>query len=442
MNAPPPHASAQRPLILHIGLSKTGSSSIQRVLAEQRPAMRAQGAYLPLSPGWANHALLPAACVSDTKILWGYHPGTWEGLTIPVRLARFRDEFAAEMDALPDDVTRVVITAEQLGGVLRLDEEVERLAELLRRWFDPIQVVVYLRRQDQHAASAYSEWLRGGVLREPGLPAGGPEQHPEYDYGGLLDRWARAFGAQAMVPRIFDRARLKGGDVVEDFLALAEMTLPALEENAKRQSNPSINVAGQKLLLAAGRRMAARAGQTVWRDTPAWRRLAELSTEAFAGRGWRPTRGEARAFLARFEATNERARARFFPDQPSLFDRDFSELPEVARTEPDSIVADAAIDALLHEVDASARREAQAAMTQYRLNRRLADRPGMRACLVRAVKFAPDMLAARLRLAEFFVEEGDLRQARQHAEVALRLAPDDPAAQRLDRQTKAKKVLS
>jgi uncharacterized protein HemY len=62
----------------------------------------------------------------------------------------------------------------------------------------------------------------------------------------------------------------------------------------------------------------------------------------------------------------------------------------------------------------------------------------MRTCLVRAVKFAPDMLAARLRLAEFFLAEGDLRQARQHAEAALRLSPTDPVALRLDRQTRPK----
>jgi hypothetical protein len=428
----------KRPLILHIGLSKTGSSSIQRVLAEQRPAMRAQGAYLPFSPGWANHALLPAACVRDLKILWGYHPATWEGLTPAVRIARFRDEFAAEMQSLPADVERVVITAEQIGGVLRHQDEVARLADMLRPFFDPIRVVVYLRRQDQHATSAYSEWLRGGVLREPGLPEGGPEKHPEYDYGSLLARWGDIFGDDAILPRIFDRSRLLDGDVVADFLDIAKMTLPALEENAKRQSNPSVNLSGQALLLAAGRRMAGRAGDTIWRDTPAWRRLAETITEAMPGRGWRPTQDEAAGFLARFADTNECARARFFPAQKTLFDESFADLPSTATPEPPNLALDAALDALLHEVEASAKREAGAAMALYRLNRKLNDRPAMRSCLVRAVKFAPDLLAARLRLAEFFLADGDLRQARQHAEAALRLSPSDPAALRLDRQTKPK----
>ena len=90
----------------------------------------------------------------------------------------------------------------------------------------------------------------------------------------------------------------------------------------------------------------------------------------------------------------------------------------------------------------STQRDAQAAMTQYRLNRRLKDRPGMRNCLIRAVKLAPDLLAVRLRLAEFFLEENDLRQARQHAKAALRIAPDDAGALRMVRKTSKEAVLS
>jgi hypothetical protein len=430
----------KRPLLLHIGLSKTGSSSIQRVLADQRPAMRAQGVYLPTSPGWANHALLPAAAVNDLRILWGYHPGTWEGLTPANRIARFVDEFAAEMASLPDDVQRVIITAEQIGGVLRQANEVERLAELLAPWFDPVRVVVYLRRQDRHAVSAYSEWLRGGVMREPGLPPGGIEKHPEYDYGALLDRWAGVFGDAAMVPRIFARDSLRGGDVITDFLALADMKLPVEAEDPHRQSNPSLSLEGQSLLLAAGRRMEERmkargATDVVWRDTPAWRRLAVALTEAMPGQGWRPSRAEAMEFMRRFAATNERARRRFFPSQPSLFSDDYEDLPERPLLPDRDAITRAALDALLHEVETSAQREAAAALAQYRLNRRLQDRPAMRACLVRAVKFAPDMLHARLRMAEFFREEGDHRQAREHAEAAARIAPDDPAVRRAMRQT-------
>jgi len=97
---------------------------------------------------------------------------------------------------------------------------------------------------------------------------------------------------------------------------------------------------------------------------------------------------------------------------------------------PDSLVP-AALDVLAHEITNSAAREAHAAMAQYRLLKRLYGRPAMRQVLVRAIKFALDMLGARLKAGDFFLEEGDLLQAREYAEAARRIAPDDRQAERL-----------
>jgi hypothetical protein len=423
-------------LLLHIGLSKTGSSSIQRVLAGGREALASQGVFYPRSPGWENHSLLPASVIADPNALWDAHPGTWEGMKPAARIALFRDQFAAEMAAIPANATRCVMSAEQCGSMLVADEDVARLAELLRRWFDPIRIIVYLRRQDEHAASAYTQSLRTGILAPPGLPAGGPAELHQYDYGGLLDRWARAFGEKAIMARIFARDDLTGGDAVEDFLTLIGVTLPSLADNPDRLSNQSINLAGQELLRIAGRKFEGEAGGGTWRDSPAWRRLTVSLTEAMPGRGWAPTRAEAAAFMARFRQTNERARARFFPDRKQLFSDAFDELPEAAPKLDQNAVAEAALAALIHETSMGAKRQAEAAMTQFRLHRRLGEKGPVRACLIRAVRFDPDLLIARLCLTEFFIEEGDLRLAREHAEAALRIAPQNPKAQRLDRMAR------
>jgi hypothetical protein len=426
----------KRHLILHIGLSKTGSSSIQRVLAEQRQAMQALGVYYPRSPGWANHALLPALLVNDPRMLWGFHPDRWEGMTPAARMERFRVEWSEEMGALPEWAERCVISAEQIGGLLRDDDEVQRLADLLARYFATVKVVVYLRRQDQHIASAYSQWLRSGILQDPGMPSGGPERFTEYDYGPMLDRYARAFGDSAMCPRIFSRKTLVGGDVVEDFFEVAGFKLPIPPEAPNKAANLSINLDGQALLLAAGRWLAPKIGGENLGDRPEWRRIAESVSERFPGSGWRPTQKEARDFMTRFEATNEHARRRFFPDQPSLFSTDFSDLPELpVQTDPARVVA-SALELSVYEMNRSIAREADAAMAQFRLLRRLDDRRGMRTVLIRAIKYAPDLLAARLRMAELCLEEGDMLVAHEHIEVAARLAPDDPKVRQLLRRSK------
>ena len=430
----------KRHLILHIGLSKTGSSSIQRVLAQQRPDLQSLGVYYPHSPGWANHALLPASLVNDPAILWGFHPGTWEGMPPAARIARFRTEWDLEMATLPDWAGRCVISAEQIGGLLRHDDEVQRLADKLRAHFATIEVLVYLRRQDQHVASAYSQWLRGGVLEDPALPPGGTETHVEYDYGAMLDRYARVFGQAAVRPRIFSRATLIGGDVIEDFFDACGFTLPVPADAPNKNANVSINLEGQALLLAAGRQLAQQSGNDAWRDLPPWRRFAEAVGERFAGQGWRPTQDEAAEFMARFAATNERAREVFFPGQATLFDMDVSDLPGRHETADPALLARTAIDLALHEMDRSTQREADAAMAQFRLMRRLEDRRGMRIQLTRAVKFAPGMLAARVGLVEFFLEEGDLLQATEHWEAAARIAPEEQKVRNLGRRLERRRA--
>ncbi len=386
---------------------------------------------MPVSPGWANHALLPASLVSDPAILWGFHPGTWQGIPPASRIAQFREEFATEMAALPDWADTIVISAEQIGGLLRSDAEVQRLAEMLAPIAPSVQVIVYLRRQDQHVASAYSQWLRGGVLVDPGLPAGGPTELPDYDYGGLVQRYGRIFGHASIKPRIFTRDRLVRGDVVADFLHLLGATLETADDDRPLQANVSISTEGQQLLLDAGRRMKAESADNAWRDSPQWRLLAESVTRSLPGRGWQPTRNEAEAFMARFATTNEIVRQLYFPAQETLFSKDFSQLPEATDPRDEANVARATLDVLLAEMQNAANREADAAMAQYRLYSRLADQQGMRKSLMRAIKFAPDQLTARTRMAQLSIEAGDRRSAVEHLKVAMRLDPAEPRLQRL-----------
>jgi hypothetical protein len=421
-----------RDLILHIGLSKTGSSSIQHVLSGQRAALRAQGVYYPRTPGAASHSLLAAAMVNDRRTLWGFNQAVWEGMTPAARLDRFAEEWRDELETMPGWATRCIISTEMIGVLLRHDDEAGRLAASLRPYFDPIRVVVYLRRQDLHCTSAFNEWLRGGVLRGMALPQDGPADGPMLQYGALLDRFARAFGDAAMQPRLFERGRLRNDDVVEDFLHVAELDLQIPPEAPERQSNTSMTLEGQTLLLEAGRRMAALHGGNSWRETPQWRRLAESVSEALPGQGWRPTAAEAAAFMERFADTNEHARSRFFPDQPTLFSTDYSFLPETPMQPAYQSLVEAALDVLLHEAGAGAAREARAAMAQYALAKRLGNTTLMRNLLVRAIKFAPDLLQARLEFATLLLDAGDTRLAAEHIAAAQRIAPDDETARRLN----------
>ncbi|MGG5889260.1 hypothetical protein ACLF3G_19170 [Falsiroseomonas sp. HC035] len=421
-------------LLLHIGQSKTGTSSIQRVLGARRAALARLGVCYPASPGWANHGMLPASLVPLSR-LGHFNPALWDGIGAEARLSRFRREFQAEMSGLPATTRLVILSAEQCGGLLDTRELITALRDLLAPHVGRMRVVIYLRRQDQHAASGYTQALRVAHVGPPMLPRHGPEALPHYDYARQLDDWAGVFGEDAMLPRIFERPRLLNGDAVDDFLALAEVPLQVPAEDPDRQSNLSLTPGGIDLVRAMGQHLkASPAGLTA--ASPLWRRFTQAASEALPGRGWRPHPAEAAAFLARFEQVNEAVRRRWFPDQPTLFEPlEPSATPPPAGPPP--LDPEAALEAacilLEQDLRAAALREANQLAQIGALHARLGEAPQAMAALRAAIRAVPDHPMAQQHLAEAALRAGDRAGAEAHLAVLRRAHPDHAATARVER---------
>jgi hypothetical protein len=422
-------APMRREIILHIGISKTGTSSIQRALAAVRPALGAAGIHYPSSPGHANHGLLPMSLV-PLAALRGFNPLLWEGLGPEARLARFRAEFAAEMAALPAGATRVVFSAEQCAGLLNSPERVAALHALLAPHAAAFRVIVYLRRQDRHFASGYVQSMRVGHVVPPGFGPGGEDGL--YDYAALLERWADVFGAAAVTPRIFEPESLAGGDVVDDFLDAigAPGLVPA--DAPERRSNLSISPGAIALVLALAERLRGTRPAALSPDSLLWRRVMQRVSEVLPGKGWRPTPAEARDYLARFEHTNEAVRARWFPGRASLF----------APVEEDRAAAmhlgaepalDAATRMLLAEVEAGMAREVDLQLQIARLHERTGEREKARSRLRAVLRQDDAQPDAHLNLGRLALEDGDRAAAERHLGSLQRAHPEHAATQRLAR---------
>lgn len=443
--APPPaaaHLEAPAPepgrpeLILHIGQSKTGTSSIQRVLGARRAQLMAMGVCYPASPGWANHGMLPASLVAPDQ-LGHFNPALWDGMGAEARLARFRREFAEEMAALPATTRLIILSAEQCAGLLATQEAIARLRDLVAPLAGRIRVVMYLRRQDAHFASGYTQALRVAQISPPGLPPYGPDRLPHYDYATLLDNWAAVFGDAAIEPRIFERGSMLNGDAVDDFLALAGIDLAVPPDDADRHSNLSVTPAAIELMRRMGEAMRD-TPEGLSAASPLWRRFATAVSDAMPGPGWKPPPAEAAAFLARYAAVNEATRRRWFPDRPALF----TDIPTAAPAEgppapPPPIDTEAALEAactlLLHEMKGTAQREAQLLVAQGRLLDRLGeDGPAANAYRA-AIRAVPDHPVAQARLADFALAAGDVATAAAHHAVLLRSHPGHQLTQRLGR---------
>jgi hypothetical protein len=210
----------QRPaktIILHIGLEKTGTTTLQAVGGRNRAWFAKHGVLYPQTPGATNHVKLA---------LYAAKPNRAMNLRRRVGLGD-NDVFEKFCATLPANLEREVadsgcpivwLSNEHLSSRLRFPAELDRLAALLRPLADDIRIIVYLRHQPELYLSAYSTAIKSGDDRELERVLTGNEYF--YRFDKILQNWADCFGAGALTIRIFDRKTLTGGDIVPDFLSV------------------------------------------------------------------------------------------------------------------------------------------------------------------------------------------------------------------------------
>lgn len=151
------------PVFLHIGMPKTGTTSIQHFLNQNRRALCARGFVVPRTPGRTNHKNLALYALPDHG---RQKMRRANGLDTPGEIMRFRElfltRFAEEAASWSNDQT-VVLSSEHMS-LLRKPDDFQRLKRLLAVMGDrPIRIVIYLRRQDLFYLSGYSQRIKSGA---------------------------------------------------------------------------------------------------------------------------------------------------------------------------------------------------------------------------------------------------------------------------------------
>ena len=231
-----------------------------------------------------------------------------------------------------------LISSEHFHSRLLTEAEVKDFHTFLAGLFDDIQVICYLRRQDRMALSRYSQALRAGFTPESPLPVLKGKRHipPYFNFQTLLRRWAKSFGKENVLPRIYSKSELVEGDVVQDFIKTVGLTVKNTE--SARVENKALSAETQAVLIRINEKLKGA-------DPIAAKRLRQLLLDYLEnnsrGRSIQPASAEAREFYERFSETNSVVAQRWF-GRELLFDADFSEYP----TEPESVCAEKVLDLL------------------------------------------------------------------------------------------------
>lgn len=209
-------------LYLHIGLPKTGSTSIQRFLRDNREHFLRQGVLYPTTglhgPG-------------HMQLAWAFtgraareHLRDRNPLPEEKGDERTRDAILNEVGAAKPAVSSVVISSEGLASAGA--DGIDKLFSIFEPYFD-IEVICFLRRQDFMAESLHSQAYR---VRNPCFK----REHtlrgttPILNYGELLENWALRAGSDRLsvfeYPENVDDFRII--ETVKAALGLESLDLP------------------------------------------------------------------------------------------------------------------------------------------------------------------------------------------------------------------------
>lgn len=186
---------------LHIGLNKTGSTSIQKWLETNATHLRAQGVvYERLRQNERYTGNLHAefcACISheigELCPSWSArHTLGIKSLDDQARIAkRFTRLLEATVKRLPSD-SLFILSSEHVTSCVNSLQKAQVLQAFLGRFFEDVRIVVYIRRQEDSIRSEWSQLAKFSPLKSLQEFI---NKNPVRDYSALLHPFETTFGA-------------------------------------------------------------------------------------------------------------------------------------------------------------------------------------------------------------------------------------------------------
>lgn len=322
--------------ILHIGTTKTGSTSIQKFLSGNRKLLAEKGICYPEALGEVSHNKIPVYLQGR---LTQSQMQRKHGIRTEQDYAAFEQQLPAALAAEIGTASaeQIVISSEHMHSRCAEPEQFARLKELLAPALQgrEVRVVVYLRPQIHHAIALYSTMLRHGLDEDINsflkrrMARGAKRRY--FDFRKILRMWAREFGEEALDVRPFSAVKGLPHGVLSDFgpvLGL-QMTEPELQFPERENSSMGSWAAEVLRLLNSETEGCSLA--------PESRKLLRrwLREEVPPGKV-RPDPETARAFQKSFASSNDWVTARYFASCPEALEVDWSAFdvsapqPEVA----------------------------------------------------------------------------------------------------------------
>jgi hypothetical protein len=230
-----------RELFLHVGMHKTGTSSIQQTLFDHRPLLQEAGlSYWGAEP---NHSVSIVAAFHEEPHL--YHMNRRAGRHTPEAATAWGRECRARLEAFLAEAPgpRLILSGEDIA--MLSPAATDELLALVGRHVGRTTVLGFVRPPRSFMVSVFQQRVRGGSTLE--------------DFGnGIATGYRRRFrkyighpGVAGLKFQLYERAALKGGCSIATFLELCGAPPELYPKLELRQLNVTASRLGVVLNLAA-----------------------------------------------------------------------------------------------------------------------------------------------------------------------------------------------
>lgn len=290
-----------RKLILHIGGGKTGSSAIQHFLASNRTKLNEFGVGIP------THDLKPKSRVTGEHV-WYFNkirklnPGDASAL--------LRRDLKPIGFSQNSNIHTIILSAENLSDPHRWNT----LFSPLRDEYD-IEIIFYIRRQDDYLISAWQQWY--AKINDDFWPWILSNVGSKGDWLTTINDYAQFIPDDKMNIGLFQRASLKNGNVVEDFISKLGASFADYDgwKEVNNESNSSVNLAIQDI-VEKNQHLFENSHDNgfynfILEYSPSAKKTPNHTLLSFDQR---------RAIIHQYNRQNSEIKSRFFKDRVTLFD--------------------------------------------------------------------------------------------------------------------------
>lgn len=302
-------------LLLHIGTEKTGTTSIQHFLHDNKPRLLDQGIFYPRSLGKTNHRVMPFLAYNQDRVddfckvnrLFTREERQAMG-------ARAMKGLGRELELYSE--CRWIISSEHFAARLTTAEEIERLQGLLDSLFELEAIIIYVRKPIEASISKWSTAIKAGFVCDTLPPPRSGIADTVCNHRQILELWMSVFGRERLKVRLFQKGDFIGGDLIRDFCAACAIDAQPLAQPAVPQ-NQTLSYQAIKLLSYINDKIPR-----IIDNKPNLRRrgidqyfMANFSSFP----GYRPSTSESDLYESFYQSSSDWVRDNFFPEKCTLW---------------------------------------------------------------------------------------------------------------------------